>query len=349
MEKITITEDLVRKTIVELAHYLQLQRGIEQQIKLMIKYEINIEEDMKVEEVWERTRARMELEAGLSVIKQLSVKKEDKLEELFEKVFSEEELGIKIFKRQEAYENAKWLWDMGEFLEDLHEDIMNTSSERLESVTLILQSLAGYKPWDLGVSEEKDRRISFLIGPKTWKNDMQRKAEWYKQRAKNGDANAQYMLGHMYYYGIGMEQNYVEATKQWRRASKQGHAAAKCHLGKCYAQTEGIIKGVKPDNNKAIELWNEAAYLGNKKAQYLLEKLERTTDNNLKEVGENSVIKEMADMEYKVAKMFENGEFGEKDLQMALAGYRRAKALGSKDALNRIMEGADGICQNNLE
>lgn len=159
---------------------------------------------------------------------------------------------------------------------------MNTSSERLESVTLILQSLAGYKPWDLGVPQEKDRRVSFLIEPKIWKTDMQRKAEWYKQRAKNGEANAQYILGHMYYYGVGVEQNYVEATKQWRRAGKQGHAAAMCYLGKCYNQTNDSIKGVIPDREKALKLWEKSSRLGNKKAQYFLEKYYRSLDLSFK-------------------------------------------------------------------
>lgn len=319
MGKRTITETLVRKNIVELAHYLQLQRTIEQQIDAMQKYDREREDDMEEEELRGRTDAKIELNSEVSIIKQLAAEKEEQLRELFDEVFSVEKLGIKIFRSKDAYENAKWLWENGELLEDLHEDIMNTDSEKLDNASLILQSLASYNPWESDMTQTKDGWFSFLIKYKAlhedfmnansksldnatvvlqifagnkfeesdmpqikngrlmikhqmWNTYIQEHIEKYKQDAKNGDADAQYMLGHLYYYGLGVEQDYVEATKQWHSAGEKGHAGAKCYLGKCYAQTSETIKGVIPNQEKAIELWKEAAGQGNVKARYFLEK-----------------------------------------------------------------------------
>lgn len=338
MGKVSATEAAVRKTIVEMANYLQLQRNIEQQLDIMLAEDAK--EDKEMEELWERTRIEINLNTALTRIKEQVAEKEKKLEELFEKIFFEEKLGIQVFGATEAYENARWLWQQGEIIEDLYEDILNTSPERLKSATLILQSLAGYKPWDLDGPEEKDKRVSFLIGPKTWEDDVQRKAEWYKQRAQNGDANAQYMLGHMHYYGFGVEQNYVEATKQWRRAGKQGHAAAKCYLGKCYAQENDSIKGVIPDCEKALKLWNESARLGNQKAQYFLEKYYYRLPDEEKDYAWRWDEEGMANMAYEFGTWYENGWNGEPNMNLALKEYRRAVFAGSQKAIDRIMRGS---------
>ena len=44
--------------------------------------------------------------------------------------------------------------------------------------------------------------------------------------ATNGDAEAQYALGYLYYYGKGVEQSQAIANNWFRRAAKQGHAKA---------------------------------------------------------------------------------------------------------------------------
>ena len=86
--------------------------------------------------------------------------------------------------------------------------------------------------------------------------------------ANQGDADAQYHLGEMYYVyvGDGATQDYVKAAYWFGKAAEQGHAKAQGGLG--YMYYEG--KGVAQDYAKAV-YWNEkAANQGYASAQYLL-------------------------------------------------------------------------------
>lgn len=64
------------------------------------------------------------------------------------------------------------------------------------------------------------------------------------QRAEEGDAAAQYMLGLSYMGGSGVEQNYAEAAKWLRLAALQGQAAAQFTLGYLYQEGKGVTKNV---------------------------------------------------------------------------------------------------------
>ena len=50
--------------------------------------------------------------------------------------------------------------------------------------------------------------------------------------AEQGDVDAQYDLGDMYYDRDGIMQDYVEAAKWYRKAADQGDASAQYNLGK---------------------------------------------------------------------------------------------------------------------
>ncbi|MBP1573101.1 MAG: sel1 repeat family protein, partial [Oscillospiraceae bacterium] len=49
--------------------------------------------------------------------------------------------------------------------------------------------------------------------------------------AEQGDMEAQYNLGHMYYDGEGTEMNYEKALYWWEKAAEQGDADAQFNLG----------------------------------------------------------------------------------------------------------------------
>ena len=42
-----------------------------------------------------------------------------------------------------------------------------------------------------------------------------------------GEPNAQYIIGEMYYYGLGVKEDYAEAAIWFRKAAKQGHVRAR--------------------------------------------------------------------------------------------------------------------------
>lgn len=49
-------------------------------------------------------------------------------------------------------------------------------------------------------------------------------------------------LGDKHYYGIGVEQNYAEAVKWYRKAAEQGNAKAQYNLGSCYYNGKALSK-----------------------------------------------------------------------------------------------------------
>ena len=60
--------------------------------------------------------------------------------------------------------------------------------------------------------------------------------------AVQGDAEAQFNLGVMYYDGKGVPQDYAEAAKWYRLAATQGNADAQFNLGTMYAKGQGVVQ-----------------------------------------------------------------------------------------------------------
>ena len=84
--------------------------------------------------------------------------------------------------------------------------------------------------------------------------------------AEQGDQKAQFNLGVRYYKGEGVEQNYAEAVKWFRKAAQQGNAKAQYNLAFCYDNG----KGVTQDYTKAVQWYRKAAKQGDAKAQFNL-------------------------------------------------------------------------------
>ena len=81
--------------------------------------------------------------------------------------------------------------------------------------------------------------------------------EW-KTPAKQGLANAQFNLGHVYRRGHGVPQDDKTAVKWYRLAAKQGHETAQYSLGCRYAKG----KGVTHEYITAYMWWSIAASSG---------------------------------------------------------------------------------------
>lgn len=87
-----------------------------------------------------------------------------------------------------------------------------------------------------------------------------------KKAAKQGDAEAQYQLGHCYYSGDGVEESHLEALKWFRKAAEQGFARAQCELGNCYCTGNGI----EENHTEAFKWYRKAAEQGDAEGQYQL-------------------------------------------------------------------------------
>ena len=81
--------------------------------------------------------------------------------------------------------------------------------------------------------------------------------------ALDGSAKAQVELGLHYELGEGVQQDYKEARRWFRRAAKQEYAAAQFNLGRIYADGLGVLQS----DEMALRLYNQAAEQGYAPAQ----------------------------------------------------------------------------------
>ena len=81
-----------------------------------------------------------------------------------------------------------------------------------------------------------------------------------------GDIDAQFKLGNMYYRRTGVEQDYKTAMLWYMRAADQGHAEAQMYIG--FIFDDGI--GVKQNYETAAQWYKRAAKQGIAYAQSLL-------------------------------------------------------------------------------
>ncbi|MDA7897678.1 sel1 repeat family protein, partial [Akkermansiaceae bacterium] len=63
-----------------------------------------------------------------------------------------------------------------------------------------------------------------------------------QELAEQGDANAQYNLGGMYFGGEGVPKDYTEAVKWFRKAAEQGNAESQYALFLIYFHGDGVPK-----------------------------------------------------------------------------------------------------------
>ena len=68
---------------------------------------------------------------------------------------------------------------------------------------------------------------------------------WYELAARQGHAEAQNKLGMMHMDGLSVKQDQKEAARWFRRAAEQGHAGAQNNLGCCYHQDESASKSAE--------------------------------------------------------------------------------------------------------
>jgi TPR repeat protein len=84
--------------------------------------------------------------------------------------------------------------------------------------------------------------------------DYAKARQWYEKAAARGYAMAQYKLGQLYHFALGVPQNYAEATKWYEKAAAQGDADAQFSLGLMSA----IGDGVPQDDVRAYMWWSLA-------------------------------------------------------------------------------------------
>lgn len=86
---------------------------------------------------------------------------------------------------------------------------------------------------------------------------------WHQKAALQGKADAQYVIGAMYYTGNAVEQDRAQAVHWFRKAAVQGHGEAQYALALMYRYH---VNGIPQDNVIAWMLWDLSAAAGNRNA-----------------------------------------------------------------------------------
>ena len=99
--------------------------------------------------------------------------------------------------------------------------------------------------------------------------------------AEQGNSIAQYVLGNLYYFGLGVRKDEEQAVKWYRKASEAGIPEAQYNLGVTYR--DGL--GVRKDEGEAVRWWRKAADQGNADAQWGLGVMYRDGRGVLKSIS----------------------------------------------------------------
>lgn len=141
-------------------------------------------------------------------------------------------------------------------------------------------------------------------------------AQWFREAADGGIANAAYNLGVLYHQGLGVERDIDRAIYWYREAAKGGHPEAQYNLGIAY------IEGIGTDYDAAIAaaFFESAANKGVIEAAY-----------NLGLIHENALIGKAATQEdalmwYKIA-----ADGGSTDAKAALQQLANHLQIGMED------------------
>ncbi len=127
-----------------------------------------------------------------------------------------------------------------------------------------------------GLAEGGDAEAQYIVGAmydhgQGVARSYAQAAEWYRQAANQGYAEAQFSLGFMLYNGTGtnggaVAQNYSGAARWFRLAAGQGVVAARHLLGQMYLRGDGVEK----DPAAALRWARFAAYQDFAGSQYIV-------------------------------------------------------------------------------
>ena len=149
-----------------------------------------------------------------------------------------------------------------------------------------------------------------------------------KAQSDEGNSDAKFYLGTLYYSGKNVDQNFDKAISLFQEASDGGNVSATFNLGIIYAKG----RGVDVDEKKAFSYYKKAAFGGLPQAQYnyaLWLREGRTVEANPVEAIEwfkVSANKNFDRSLIELAKGYESGIAGRRDYREAVKLYRRARA-----------------------
>lgn len=155
--------------------------------------------------------------------------------------------------------------------------------------------------------------------------DVKAGFEFFQKAAEKEHLHSMYLMGYCLQNGIGTEKN--NAFIDWyQKAADAGHARANLKLAECYE--DGL--GVKPDFDKALHFFNQAANNGNNEAKFRLYKklaghpTDEASKEKLRNLLEQSAESGIKEARHSLAKCLLDGELFSKDVDRAILLMERS-------------------------
>ena len=174
--------------------------------------------------------------------------------------------------------------------------------------------------------------------------DYAEAVKWFRKAALQGYADAQYCLGVCFSNGFGVEQNYTEAVKWFRKAAWRKHIKAQRNLGIYYDNG----KGGEQNHKEAAKWFGKAARQGDAIAQYALGVCyylgEGVEQNYVRAVGWYKKAAEQghAEAQNNLGVCYEKEHGVMQDYDEAMKWYKKAAEQGLSTAQNNI-EGLEDL------
>jgi len=173
-------------------------------------------------------------------------------------------------------------------------------------------------------------------------------------KAEQNDPQAQFDLGFEYEQGIGVEKNYAEAVKWYRKAAEQNFAPAQYNLGACYLSGEGVSK----DYAEAVKWFRKAAAQNLASAQAMLGTCYANGQGVPKDYAEavnwsrKAAEQNDAIAQYDLGVSYANGQGVAKDYVEAVKWFRKAAKQNLAEAqvaLGACYANGQGVATNYAE
>ena len=192
--------------------------------------------------------------------------------------------------------------------------------------------------------------LLLLCGGCEQESDPLKPLKWTREKAEQGDAEAQYELGLRHLWDSVYSQrrgllhsskfvpaDRVEAAKWFRKAAEQGHAKAQSNLGWMYYYGNGVPK----DKVEALKWHGKAAEQGHAIAEHDLGWMSHNRDGVPKDYVEavkrhGTAEQGHADAQYWLGGMYFEGEGVPKNFIESYAWFLLAKANGAEKASQMI-------------
>ena len=183
---------------------------------------------------------------------------------------------------------------------------------------------------------------------KTLEKDPIEAARLFALSAAQGYAQAEYMLGVLYYEGKGVEQDYAKAVEWLLKAAENGSVGAQYNLGCMYHNGNAVVQ----DDVKALEWFHKAAEKGDARAQFTLawmydrgRGVERDADKAF-EWCQKAADQGHAEAQYNLGMAFLHGNGVAKDIDRARFWLEKAAAQEydlAKQALKAMDDGTESV------